>query len=162
MKTMLRWFGVAAVAISVAAGGFVVWSKQAERKARDVRRAALLAAEPWRDSDYWRGVSVFSQVSVPQPVWTVFENDPPAPEERKVLANKLSHLAGGRRLIAWSASIDGVTPNPDGWETVVTIRPQLGGTAFSTSKAVETWHVSKDGKARCLNCEAFDGLFMID
>lgn len=162
MKTILKWFGLVVVAVGFAVGGYVVWAKQAEREARDARHAALLAAEPWRDADSWRGMTVYSKVSAPHPVWTLFENDPPVPRNRKVLVNKLSRTGSGCRLIGWHASIDSVTPYGDGWETVVTIQLILSGRAHTTSTAVETWRISKDGKAHCVICETDNRGIMFD
>lgn len=159
----VAWYSVAVVVTAVVFA--FAWSKHAEqqaRQSRDAARAALLAAEPWRDSPEWRGITVWSKVSAPHPVWTAFENDPPAPQMRRAMVKKLSRRPGKYQVVAWGLSIERVTPISDGWETVVTVRPQLSGTAFTTSNSVETWLVSKSGSTRCLKCDPVDGMFVVD
>jgi hypothetical protein len=141
---------IAVVAIGIGVFGGIEVSKRAARAAR-------AAAEPWRQLPGWRGTTITSIVSSPQPVIAAFKNDPPAPQERKAMF--VSFLSGTDFFcIGWYGSIDAVTPNADGWEASVKIGCRLkssrGGVPFCPEVTTETWQVSKSGAARCIRCDA--------
>jgi hypothetical protein len=134
---------VAALAVSIPA--LMIVAKRGEH----ARRAAV---EPWREIPDWAGTEISSKASVPVPVRKAFEGDPPAPDQRK--QNFASHLAASAPYPCkgWHATIDSVTPEPDGWEVVLSVGISLkslrGGIPFTNGRTIETWHVSTVGRAR--------------
>jgi hypothetical protein len=154
------WVDVAVWGSGLACLACFTWSELAARRANEAARAALIAAEPWRESPDWRGMKLRSSISAPQPVWTAFESDPPVPEKRQAMSTFFR--SSRHRLVAWDASIDRVTPHADGWEAVVTVHPRFSGTASTTAGTIETWEISKSGNARCLKCQSVGGLCFVD
>jgi hypothetical protein len=155
-----KWVDVAVLASGLACLALFVWSEFAARRASEAARAALVAAEPWRESPDWRGVKVRSNLYAPRAVWTAIESDPPVPDERKVMSTFFR--SSRHRIVEWDASIDRVTPSADGWEAVVTMSPRFSGTAFTTAGTIETWKIPRSGNARCLTCQPFGGPLMVD
>ncbi|MBI3861015.1 MAG: hypothetical protein HY290_03885 [Planctomycetia bacterium] len=156
------WLLIALYALPIGGAAYFAWSRHVEHQAHLAARAALLAAEPWRLSPKWCGTRVYSEISVPPTVQALFESDPPVPENRTAVFQRSPSYFGRERLIQWYASIDRVKSNADGWEAIVTVNPRFQGTAFTTAHTVETWQVSKVGDARCLKCESYDGLLIVD
>lgn len=155
-----EWVDVAVLVSGLACLAFFAWSEFAARRASEAARAALVEAEPWRESPDWRGVTVRSNLYAPRAVWTAIESDPPVPAERKAISNLF--WFSRHRLIEWAASIDRFTPYADGWEAIVTVNPRFSGTAFTRTATIETWKISKSGNARCLNCRSVHAPLMVD
>lgn len=147
----IAWGAVVAVVV-MAVGTFagIEWTRRTVLAAR-------AAAEPWRETGKWRGTNLSSKIAVPQPVVTAFENDPPAPAERKSIFAAFLTPRSQYRCEGWFGTIDDVSPNVDGWEVSITIRIKLSGTAFQHTTVIEKWQVLKAGKARCAKCDIGSG-----
>jgi hypothetical protein len=143
---------IAALGVSVPAGLFLM--ERAERAAR-------ARIEPWRESPNWVGTCV-SNVPIPIPalVRKAFEEDPPAPENRRsMFAMHFGKTA--YPCVGWQMNIEDVRPETDGWSVDLTAHVRLSpGRAFDFGKTTETWHVSRSGRARNVNCES-DGVHIL-
>jgi hypothetical protein len=151
-------FTWAAVAAVVLIGIAVFAALEASRRAAIAARAV---AEPWRESPDWRGTIIFSELTIPPQVREAFTDDPPAPEERKAMVARFPPWFARHRLLGWKTTLDAITPNAQGWEVDVQVGVKMGFTAFTPSHTVETWQISKGGKAQFVKCSGTHGGILV-
>jgi hypothetical protein len=155
--TRVLWcatIGIIACAVSIPAG--LILMERAERARQAAERARRAAAEPWRESADWSGTDI-GGLPVLNTVEQVFLNDPPAPDVRRKHCEPFLS-----QLIGWSAVVDSVTPDGDGWSVAVSVSPRIRSRVTHTNaKTVETWHISADGRARCDSCESGGPYFVM-
>ena len=158
----------AAVVVVALVGAMTVVGLEAKKRAENAALAAARAkAEPWRTVAGWEGTRLPETTGIPTPVVAAFADDPPAPEARKKFFSFALRTATGLRAVCWIASFEKITPNHDGWDVRVRIRPHLkstrGGVPFSSASITETWQVSRDQRATFLRCDAAtEGIFVSD
>jgi hypothetical protein len=126
----------------------------------DVERARRAADEPWRESPDWTGTQLTYCAAVPNTVLKAFQDDPPSPEVRRIQCGRFLAPNAKPRCVGWTANVESVTPDGDGWNVGLTVSPRIDGIWYTNAKTVETWHVSAKGGARCDQCE-FGGAFFV-
>lgn len=116
----------------------------------------------------WEGTKAFVPDYVPAEarglhnvVAQIFDADLSAPDER---LRQFSKYIDGQpifKCVGWSVKVVSVTPNENGWEATVHVRPELakesGGRVFTPAHTIEKWQIAADGTPTVLDVREGNG-----